>query len=582
MVSISELLMRAFLCHHIFVSNNFYLCTLHFRLRHFSFDSIMAYVLWDCIQLLERNGLYQLAISFLATVLLGSTCADNTDAHKIIGMLKPPHSLPYVQFFLPRRNRGKAFERLVIDLAHIDRAQKKQDSNRMKREGGSATKDESLIQKLCKVIISTTSITCSIPFCSLRSLSRRLKVPLYDTMKNLRNEERELLNIRLCNIKDPDGVKSSGYNDWTPTTDYAIAHALSTADKGSLGKRCSFVGWESEGNDCDVWDAAKNLTVEELALDEYNKGRLPADESLNSRDVKGGFRGWHCEGSHIRAIFRILCLRNLLAKCDESDIYENTFLTPYQTSPYDLHVGAQSIKTSSMQQVRSFYERRRNSIESVLQKISHLDQQSLCDSIFHAVQKRYESHQDVNGVLRDESLQRDMAQLRTLSCVAAGLGGKALAAIFRSLCFDYRHYCGGLPDLLLVRATYINENGGTSLVDLSEIGESFSDVENGSAQRGASMIIDDEFLGCSKNGDSLLGSQQSSRKASTIEPITSLPVRLSLKYSDKDVVVETILVEVKSANDRLDPRQEDWLNILDSKARVCKFESKKTKKAKSL
>lgn len=559
-------------------------------LRHFSFDSILVYVLWDCIQVLERNGLYQLAISFLATFLLGSTGAENTNVHKIIGILKSSHHHPHVQVFLPRRNRGKAFERLVIDLAHIDKAQKKQENKATtKKRSDTTTKDESLIQQLCKLIISTASITGSIPFCSLRSLSRRLKVPLCDTMKGILNDEKELLNIRVCNSEDRNDVKSSGYNDWTPTTDYAIAHALSNAE--GLGKRCSFVGWDSEGNHCEVWDATKSLTVEELALDEYNQGRLPADESLNRGDVEGGFRGWHCEGSHIRAIFRILCLRDLLAKCDESDIHENTFLTPYQTSPYDLHVGAQSIIISSVQHsepirvpVRSFYERRRNSIEIVLQKISLLDPQSLCDSIYHAVQKRYQSHPDINGVLKDESLQRDMAQLRTLSCIAAGLGGKTLASIFRTLCFDYRHYCGGLPDLLLVRATYIKESGGTSLVDLSDwIGESFSDVENGSAQRGASMITDDEFLGCSKNGDGLVGSQKSSRKSSTMEPIASLPVRLSLKYSEKDIVVETLLVEVKSANDRLDPRQEDWLNILDSNARVCKFETKKkAKKAKSL
>jgi hypothetical protein len=33
------------------------------------------------------------------------------------------------------------------------------------------------------------------------------------------------------------------------------------------------------------------------------------------------------------------------------------------------------------------------------------------------------------------------------------------------------------------------------------------------------------------------------------------------------------MVEVKSSNDRLDPRQEDWLNVIDrhGRARVCKF-----------
>ena len=41
----------------------------------------------------------------------------------------------------------------------------------------------------------------------------------------------------------------------------------------------------------------------------------------------------------------------------------------------------------------------------------------------------------------------------------------------------------------------------------------------------------------------------------------------------KIVFVQCLFVEVKSASDKLDERQEDWLNILDKEgcARVCKF-----------
>jgi hypothetical protein len=42
-------------------------------------------------------------------------------------------------------------------------------------------------------------------------------------------------------------------------------------------------------------------------------------------------------------------------------------------------------------------------------------------------------------------------------------------------------------------------------------------------------------------------------------------------------------VEVKSQNDRLDGRQEDWLNIIDNAggyARVCKFVGKPKKRSK--
>jgi hypothetical protein len=60
-----------------------------------------------------------------------------------------------------------------------------------------------------------------------------------------------------------------------------------------------------------------------------------------------------------------------------------------------------------------------------------------------------------------------------------------------------------------------------------------------------------------------------------------LPERLQLFHKGRRVKVECMFVEVKSSNDRLDARQEDWLNVLDrhGRARVCKFEDNiKTKK----
>jgi hypothetical protein len=412
-------------------------------------------------------------------------------------------------------------------------------------------------------------------------------------MKDVCNTEMSLLNIRLGNDVDFEcrNKSSSGYNDWAPTIDYAVANALSNGDKPTLGKRCSFVGWEAE-NDNDMYETSRSLTVEELALDEYNKGRIPADDCLGSGELKGGFVGWHCEGTHIRAIFRILCLRDVL--CQSDDVCENIFLTPYQSSPYDLHIGSQSIKPTniltggtSMVPAKSFYERRRYEIEAYLNRIATLDPQAICDSLHDAIKHRWQCHNNVNEVLKDEMLQRDMSELRSLSCIAAGLGGKALASIFRCLCFDYRHFCGGLPDLLLIRARFVDETGtSSSLVDLSDwIGESFSEdsIERGCIQEGVSMLRDDEFLGCSKNGDGLTSQRgASNRKVALHEPMSTLPPKLILKHNEKEVAVDTLLVEVKSANDRLDSRQEDWLNVLDFSTllppRVCKFDNKKGSK----
>lgn len=44
--------------------------------------------------------------------------------------------------------------------------------------------------------------------------------------------------------------------------------------------------------------------------------------------------------------------------------------------------------------------------------------------------------------------------------VAAGLGGVGLAAILAALCLNYKHFGGGLPDLLLMRAVRTRGSGG--------------------------------------------------------------------------------------------------------------------------
>lgn len=46
--------------------------------------------------------------------------------------------------------------------------------------------------------------------------------------------------------------------------------------------------------------------------------------------------------------------------------------------------------------------------------------------------------------------------------MAAGLGGRALAAILAALCLNHKHFGGGLPDLLLMRAVRTNVDGNAS------------------------------------------------------------------------------------------------------------------------
>jgi hypothetical protein len=160
--------------------------------------------------------------------------------------------------------------------------------------------------------------------------------------------------------------------------------------------------------------------------------------------------------------------------------------------------------------------------------------------------------------------------------------------VFSSHFQDYRHYGAGLPDLLLVRALAHNsikahdEKESSNIIDLSEwIGEVFHSIDNSHA--GLLYDADDEFLGASLN-ERQAKSSKTSPKELDKDLEDYVPQRLILSYNGCPVTVECMFVEVKSHNDKLDGRQEDWLNIIDNHghARVCKFQSTTIKTRKSL
>ena len=182
----------------------------------------------------------------------------------------------------------------------------------------------------------------------------------------------------------------------------------------------------------------------------YHSGRLPSDDL---GDVKGGWRGWHDEGGHVRALSRILCAAPILGmdfgcgnlRLDLSSDHAMIHLSPYQQAPFDLHVGfeVQNGETTT----RGFYARRGETIRCFLGKLEALNGQALCDLVYDSIAARFWYAK--SNERRDPNLDRDLLRIRTLSAIAAGFGGKQLAAIFRCLFFDYRHYSGGLPDLHL-------------------------------------------------------------------------------------------------------------------------------------
>lgn len=555
----------------------------------------------------ERRGLYRQAANALEVLLFGSC----TNCPKSLHSRQTTALAPLL---LSRRARGKAIDRLIIDYTHIHRQHCADEEKATKR--AKSEKFQLEVATFSTQILKKVALTSSMGFSSIRTLARRLKKPLSETLASIDCLEARELGLRLRNsnvvsiVQKPAKRKnedSKKYSDWTPITDYSIANALNNDDNGA-GARCAFVGFEDEGNE---QAGTTSLNVEELAMELYYSGRLP--ENVDSPDLKGGWVGWHDEGGHIRALFRILCSAPILGMdwgCSYDGLRDDTekqehitvHLSPYQSAPFDLHVGYELNVALSSQDKGSvtssptigFFSRRSAAINAFLDELEQCSGQALCDLVYDSISARLQ-HMNAHKQ-KDPFVDSDRA--RTLSAVACGFGGRQLAAMFRCFFFDYRHYSGGLPDLHLFRALYEDAAPGENpFVDLGEwIGEAYSieSQQEAAARRGAAIISDrdDEFLGCSKVGDSgglasrgSRSGKQLSNSANTLaQSKDMLPERLQLVHNGRKIKVECMMVEVKSSNDRLDARQEDWLNVLtlhDGNARVCKFTdtSKSKKKA---
>ncbi|CAB9528290.1 FANCD2 FANCI-associated nuclease 1 [Seminavis robusta] len=548
-------------------------------LRHMSYEACLSYVLWDCIPILERRGFYAFAFQSLE-LLRSGRCVPECPALAqggVLGQLKVMASTKgerlkeaFARFLLSRRARGKAMDRLVVDGSHSRRSGKEEGEEK----------------------------------------ERRIRQPLLKTIESLEpSQEAQELGLRLGCPKLGRFVENAKkYSDWVPQTDHAVANSVAI-EESMVGRRCSFVGHEDD----EKRSTPSSLNVEQLAMEFYASGRLPKAQS--DGEVKGGWKGWHDEGGMVRALFRVLshhvlemdwACRHAIEGDSSASELSTIHLSPYQGAPFDLHVGYELADDpfhgveSAFSVNRGFYLRRREKIDGFLKALEAMSRQEVSDLVWHSISAR---HRYMSARFRkDPSIEKDVLQCRTLSMVAAGFGGKMLSSMFRCFFFDYRHYSGGLPDLLLVRATQQQPESKATLVDLGEwVGEAFdaqylAELE---ADQLSSLLgdRDDDFLGCNKVGDSSANSRgrsnirprsgQPNRRDSaangTNTNLPTLPARLLLVHSGADVNVECMFCEVKSLNDRLDARQEDWLNILDlhGNARVCKFGDGKESKKKA-
>jgi hypothetical protein len=565
-------------------------------LRHLWPEGVLAYVLWDCIPILEKRGLHELAIRGLEILVFGTfqyeTWRSGYTMKKDSAALgENVMSTSVGDVMISRRARGKAIERLVIDYTHALRKERAltkaegQNSSKMRVRETCTVSVSDFFNPLCEKFLREATESSFISFAAIRALARRLRKPLDKLLENGGGAEATLLGLRLRNASEVplESSKTKGYVDWAPKTDQTVAVALTGSGPVS-GGRCSYVGFE------DGQFEPGSLNVEQLAMEYYGTGRLPKGDA----ELSGGsWVGWHDEGGRIRTLFRILCAAPILGMdggCGSTtDLTLDQYtihLTKYQGAPFDLHVGSWNSGRRNVAAcpVNGFYARRRKRIEEFLTKLEEMTPQALADCVYEAVERRAETA--ICGNSSNAAIARDVQQLRTLCMLAAGFGGKLLSAAFRCIIFDYRHYSGGLPDLLLTRALYADlEDTTKEFVDLGEwIGEEFSEQAKAEheAQSQASFLIDRDadFLGCSKVGDSGARTSnrwsrpsKSSRSTNTSTTSLQLPAKLVLSHKSRPVLVQTLFVEVKSHNDRLDGRQEDWLNLLDrvGNARVCKF-----------
>ncbi|XP_066491592.1 fanconi-associated nuclease 1 [Tiliqua scincoides] len=172
--------------------------------------------------------------------------------------------------------------------------------------------------------------------------------------------------------------------------------------------------------DLDVEDKGEDLepstvvcSVEELALAHYKQN--------------GFDQGIHGEGSTFSTLYGLLMWDILFM-----DGIPDAFRNPYQTFPLDLYTD-------------SFYENRREAIESRLQFLHDASPEILKDLIGDV----WNAQEGKAAVLVSWDRFSSLQQAQSLACC---FGGPFLSGVCRRLSRDLRHCRGGLPDLVVWRS----------------------------------------------------------------------------------------------------------------------------------
>jgi hypothetical protein len=175
------------------------------------------------------------------------------------------------------------------------------------------------------------------------------------------------------------------------------------------------------------------ISVESLCLQYYNCA------------AGGGWRGWHCEGGAVQALFALLMWEHGLF-ASGPDGPPCAFLTPYQDGPLDLDCPG------------AFYAARKGAIHARLTQLAACTGADLIATVGAAWRAHY------GQVAR--GLRWAAQPLQLLQLLAVGLGGPALACLCDALCMDHKHLTGGMPDLLMWRVA-VPCGGGADALPLS-------------------------------------------------------------------------------------------------------------------
>ncbi|CAN0430276.1 unnamed protein product [Ectocarpus sp. 12 AP-2014] len=239
----------------------------------------------------------------------------------------------------------------------------------------------------------------------------------------------------------------------------------------------------------------------------------------------------------------------------------DVFQTPFQDAPLDLDF------------CPLFYLNRRTAVDARLAELRAASAAELVALVGDAWL--------ANAGTVCRGLNWDRSSVRHLQAIAAGLGGPAMAAVLAALCLNHKHFGGGLPDLLLMRAVRTDTNA--AVVAAAGEGQDGKIAKGKAAAEAAPPAFEAEsevstpaafvsWLGIDSDvafdvdgGDERPpppptdgGSGQRGKG------VPRRPPPPPFKAADMaGLRLETWLLEVKGPSDRLSDRQTAWLRILD-------------------